>query len=69
MAIEDAKEKADSLSSELGVRLIKVSGFAEDSSFNFPMLREAGLGGGGSPDIQLGENEIFVKVTLIYEID
>lgn len=70
LAIKDAKDKAKKLASNLGVRLLKISGFDEGTSFDYPIYRELGIGGAGeSPDIQVGENEIIVNVTLIYEID
>ncbi len=70
LAIEDAKEKAKKLASDLGIKLIKISGFDEGTSFDYPIFRELGLGGGAeAPQIEVGENEIAVNVTLIYEID
>lgn len=70
MAIEDAKQKAKNLASQLGVKLVKLSGFDEGTSFDYPIYRELGIGGGGeTPQIEVGENEILVNVTLIYEID
>jgi uncharacterized protein YggE len=71
LAIEDAKEKAKKLASDLGVKLIKIGGFTEDSDLDY-IYRATELaigGGGGAPQIELGENEIAVNVTLIYEID
>lgn len=70
LAIKDAKQKAKNLASQLGVRLIKISGFDEGGGF-YPIYRDlTGIGGGGeAPEIQIGENEIVVSVTLIYEID
>lgn len=71
LAIKDAKDKAKKLASQLGIKLIKLSGFSEDSDYGFPVYRAAeefGIGG-GAPDIEVGENEIMVNVTLIYEID
>jgi hypothetical protein len=70
LAIEDAKKKAKKLASDLGIKLIKISGFDEGTSFDYPIFRELGLGGGAEvPQIEVGENEIAVNVTLIYEID
>jgi uncharacterized protein YggE len=70
LAIEDAKAKARKLASQLGVKLIKISGFDEATSFDYPIFREFGIGGAAEvPQIQVGENEIVVNVTLIYEID
>jgi hypothetical protein len=70
LAIKEAKEKANKLASQLGVKLIKISGFDEGTSFDYPVFRELGMGGGEvAPQIEVGENEIIVNVTLIYEID
>ena len=72
MAIEDAKKKADKLASNLGIKLVKLAGFTEDTGYYpIPMYKEAmGMGGGGeAPNIQTGENEIIINVSLIYEID
>lgn len=72
LAIEDAKKKAEKLASQLGIKLVKISGFTEDTGYYpVPMYKEAmGIGGGGeAPNIQVGENEIIVNVILIYEID
>jgi hypothetical protein len=73
LAIEDAKEKAKKLASNLGIRLVKLAGFSEDTGYYpVPMYKEAtGMGGGGNttPDVQTGENEIIINVSLIYEID
>lgn len=70
LAIEDAKEKAKKLASQLGVKLIKISGYDEGTSLDYSIYRELGLGGGAeSPQIEVGENEIIVNVILIYEIN
>jgi hypothetical protein len=69
LAIDEAKEKAKRLASLMGVKLGAISGYDEATSFDYPVYREYGLGGGEAPQIQAGENEIVVDVTLIYEID
>jgi len=73
LAIEDAKDKAEKLASQLGVNLIKISGYSEGGVS--PIYRDLkfaegmGIGGGGTPQIQIGESEIIIDVTLTYEID
>ncbi len=74
-AIAQAKQKAQDLASSLGVSLGKVVNFSEsysDGTNPVPMYadKEAlGVGGGGAaPEIQTGQNEIVVYVTLNYEI-
>jgi uncharacterized protein YggE len=71
LAIDDAKKKAEKLSQELGIKLGKLSNFSENVA-GYPTYREYygyGVGGGGgAPDIQTGENEIIVNVTLTYQV-
>lgn len=70
LAIKDAKEKAKILASQLGVKMLKISGYDEGAGYDYPTYRELGMGGAAeAPQIQVGENEIIVNVTLIYEID
>lgn len=73
LAIENAKEKAKTLSSQLGVGLGRVVSFNENFytpwPTPYPLLKEAaGIGGGGVPQIETGENEIIVDVSITYEI-
>lgn len=70
LAIDDAKKKAEKLASQLGVKLVKISSFSEGGG-ETPVYRnlEYGVGGGGAPQIQVGESEIIIDVTLTYEID
>jgi hypothetical protein len=72
IAIEDAKQKAEALASEIGIRLGKVVGFSENSNDIVPMYdsyKAYGMGGAsGTPNVEAGENEIIVNVTLTYEI-
>jgi uncharacterized protein YggE len=73
MAIDDAKKKAEVLASQLGVRLIKITGFSDNTvGYPVPMYdayKGYGVGGGGgTPDIQTGQNEITVNVTITYKI-
>jgi len=70
MAIKDAKAKAEKLASQIGIKLGKIIGFSESGNGYIPIYKEGyGVGGGSaSPDIQAGESEIVVNVTLTYEI-
>lgn len=71
-AIEKARAKAKELAWQLGVRLGKVVQFSEGGVFPaFYMAEEmkAGIGGGGEPQIETGENKISVTVTITYEIN
>lgn len=73
-AIAKAKAKAQELSKQLGVKLVKITSFNEGGVV--PMVPSAylakeavGLGGGETaPSIQTGENKITVNVIITYEI-
>jgi uncharacterized protein len=74
-AIEQAKNKAKELARKSGLRLGKVINVIESQS-GYPVslyarseALDAGFGGGlPVPEIQPGENEIVVNMTLIYEV-
>lgn len=73
-AIEEARAKAQVLARDLGVRLVRVVSFNENSGgYPAPYYR-ADLGMGGameakvSPEIAPGENEIVSQVYITYEI-
>lgn len=74
-AIADAKEKADELEDQLGIRLGKIVNFYESSGGLPPIIyvadkleRGGGFGGDMGPELPTGENEIVVNVTLTYQI-
>ncbi len=72
-AIDNAKTKARDLAKSLGVSLGKVVSFSEDTDGTpAPMYSSAkealGMGGGAIPDIQTGQNEIDISVSISYEI-
>lgn len=78
-AIQKAKAKAQALASQLGVSLIRVSGFSENANGVYPQpyymdkaVMGMGVGGAESsiaPQIQTGENKIEVSVSITYEIN
>jgi uncharacterized protein YggE len=74
-AIDDAKQKADALKNDLGVSLIRIVSFFESSSqppTPYYADKAYGIGGGGeapTPEVQAGQNEIVVNVTITYEIN
>lgn len=71
-AIKDAKEKAKTLSKSLGVKLVKIVSFYDNTGGSSPEYREMALGSDtavlSTPKIPTGENKALVNVTLIYEI-
>ena len=75
-AIADAKGKAEELAQQLGVKLVRVVGFYEDSG---PMPYYSAYGKGGiamdamperasSPSLPVGENKLTSNVNVTYEI-
>lgn len=71
-AIKEAKSKAEDISSQLGVKLVKITSFNEGyiSSprfYDYAIEEAAGKGGGSS--IETGENKIEVNVSITYEIE
>jgi len=76
-AIDDAKDKAETLAKDLGVKLVRVVSFYEGNNYNYAYAKaqsfdeELGYGtDGGSyaPEIPVGESEIISTVEIIYEI-
>lgn len=75
LAIKDAKAKAEILSDELGVRLVKVVSFTDSTDGNVPMPYYTMDARGGAevsqakaPTIPTGENKVRVTVQITYEI-
>ena len=73
-AITDAKEKARLLSKELGVRLVRVVSFYDNTGGGPMPYYAEGLGSdmvktsAPAPTIPIGENKVNVSVTIVYEI-
>ncbi|MFH1129360.1 MAG: SIMPL domain-containing protein [Patescibacteria group bacterium] len=74
IAIDNAKAKAEVLAEELGIKLGKLINFYENI-VGYPVptndYKAYGMGSGGgegSPNVQTGENEIVINVTLNYEV-
>lgn len=74
LAIAQAKEKAESLSKVVGVKLGKIISFSESSNDSQPMPyyaldKAVGMGGGGAAlTVEAGSNEIIIIATVEYEI-
>mgnify|MGYP000849219941 CR=1 FL=1 len=74
-AIAQAQAKAETLADQIGVKLVRITGFREDlSAINWP--RAAGNVAYDSvaesvpaPSIQPGENKVEVSVSITYEIN
>jgi len=73
-AIEDAKDKAKVLAKDLGVRLVRIVHFDENSYYPVYSKFSAVDGRGGgveaapAPALPVGENTISSNVTIVYEI-
>ena len=73
-AIKKAKAKAKELASQLGVKLVRIVSFNENSTIPryYPLMKAAssapGAGATPAPQIETGENKIEVNVTITYEI-
>lgn len=75
-AIADAKNKAEVLSKELGVRLVRVVSFYDNTGGGPMPYYAEGMGGdmmvktsvAPAPTLPTGENKTVVSVTVVYEI-
>ena len=75
LAIDKAKQQAQELADQAGLKLGKVVSISQNSSstpYPIPYAMESakgGLGGGGAPtDIQTGSQDIVESITLIFEV-
>lgn len=75
MAIKDAREKAKTLAKDLGVHIVRITGFWENSGgYPVPYYDKAmGMGGdiaveSRAPELPVGENDIQIMVSVSYEI-
>lgn len=71
-AIEKTKTKAKELAGQLGVKLVRITNFSESSVIPYYYGLEKAAApsgvGGGTPQIETGENKIEVTVSITYEI-
>lgn len=73
-AIADAKSKADTLAKELGVSLVRVVSFNENSGGGYPVPMLYNAAGSTdsvksvAPDISVGQNKVTDDVSITYEI-
>ena len=72
-AISKAKEKAEEITSQLGVKLVRIVNFRENTIsprfFGLEAFDLAASKGGPVPQIETGENKISITVTITYEIN
>lgn len=69
-AIENAKEQAQKLAKNLGIRLGKIVNIVESSPIDnnyYPRMAAEGLGGAGGPGYEPGSQTITSTVTLYFE--
>lgn len=72
-ALEDARQKADTVAKSLGLRIAKVIGYSEwkeDPSSN-PTYRYSDMGGmgGAGPNIETGTQELKLHTTVTYLLE
>ena len=71
-AIDNAKEKAEVLANDLGVKLGRIISFSESVSqppIPYYFAEKLDVGGGAeTPQIETGQNEITANVTITYNI-
>jgi uncharacterized protein YggE len=72
-AIADAKTKADALAKQLGVSLVRVVSFNENTGGTGPqpMVYSTAAGSAAkaaAPEISVGQNNVTDDVTITYEI-
>jgi len=74
LAIKEAREKAEILAKELGVKIGKVVSFSEDNGRYYPMYEAKSMMADSvsstesAPELPKGENKITSSVTITYEI-
>jgi len=75
-AIDDAREKAEILASDLGVRLVRITSYYDNNDNGYPITTQYGMmesnmmktSAVSAPEISTGENKITSQVTITYEI-
>lgn len=73
-AIEDAKEKAEELAADLGVRLVRITGYYEEEfypqyGYGGDMMMSSKMETAAvAPDMPTGENQISSTVSVTFEI-
>lgn len=74
MAIDDARKEAEKLAHALGVNLVRIVSFSDNSGGGYPMpmyARDAMASekvSGAAPSLPVGDQSITSNVTVVYEI-
>lgn len=74
-AIADAKQQADELAKQLGVRIVRLTSYYEnEGGYPMPYAEKAmsvadGMGGATPPAMPVGENTTRVQVNVSYEVE
>ena len=75
LAIKDAKEKAENLVRDLGVKLVRIVNFSETENYPYPVRYDEMMSTGAAPtesatvpELPAVENKITSNVTITYEI-
>jgi uncharacterized protein YggE len=71
-AIKKAKQKAELLAEQLGVKLVRIISFSESGGIPYYYEKSGyGIGGGAeaAPQIETGQNKIEANVAITYEIN
>lgn len=72
-AIEDAKEKAEKLADDLGVSIVRITGYYEEEAYPYngyggDMMMERSVAQKAAPEMPTGENLISSTVSVTFEI-
>jgi len=75
-ALQNAKDKAETLAKIMGVKLGKVISFSENGTYPTPYTmyssdKAMGIGGGGgtAPSVSPGSQDIIIDASVVYELD
>lgn len=77
-AISDAQAKAKVLAGQLGVKIVRITGFYENGDYGYPVYGKGGMDmavaqavpnvSAPAPELPAGEQKVVSNVTLTYEI-
>lgn len=73
-AIDDARKNADALAKDLGVHIVRMTGYSEDQGVRYmnyaaaPAMEAKDSAAGTAPSVPTGENTITSNVNVSYEV-